>query len=396
MRFSKLRSATLSAALGAGIVAGLAAAPARATEFKVTNLTSDGSVPAPNVDSQLSNPWGIAYAPGGPFWISDNNSGFSTLYNGAGVKNQNLTVQIAPPNGGAPPAAPTGVVFNGTGQFTVTQNGKTGSAVFIFDTEDGTISGWAPGVNFTQSVLAVDNSTLGSGAVYKGLAIGQDDGSNFIYASDFRNGLIEQFNSNFDLVRAFTDPGVAPGYAPFDVQTLDGHLFVTYALQDAAKHDDVAGEGNGYVDEFNMDGTFDKRLVSLGGALDSPWGLVVAPSSFGSFAGDLLVGNFGDGTISAFNINTGAFEGKLDGTNGQPIVLGDLWGLINGGGGSDGNPNSIYFTAGILNESEGLFGSISAVPEPATWSMMIIGSGLIGAGMRRRRGAALRSLAPAA
>jgi len=382
MRFSDSRLATASAVLGAGLLVGLGAAPARATEFKVTNLVSDGSVPAATVDPNLSNPWGIAYAPTGPFWISDNNSGFSTLYNGAGAKIP-LTVQIAPPAGGTPPAAPTGVVFNGTGGFQVSSGGKTGSALFIFDTEDGTISGWAPGVSPTQSILAVDNSTAGAGAVYKGLAIGSDDGQNYLYATDFRNGEVEQFNSDFGFVRAFTDPFVAPGFAPFDVANLDGHLFVTYALQDASKHDDVAGLGNGFIDEFNLDGTFDKRLVS-NGVLDSPWGLDIAPASFGSFAGDLLVGNFGNGEINAFNINTGAFEGTLDGTNGQPLVLGDLWGLINGNGGSGGDPNTVYFTAGIQNESEGLFGSLSAVPEPATWAAMILGFGLIGANLRRR------------
>ncbi len=390
MRFLNLRLAAASTALGAGMLVGLGAAPAHATEFKVTNLVSDGSVPAPTVDPNLINPWGIAYGPTGPFWISDNNAGVSTLYNGAGAKIP-LTVGIAPPAGGTS-AAPTGVVFNGAASgFNVSSGGKTGSAVFIFDTEDGTISGWAPSVNGTQSILAVDNSTAGAGAVYKGLAMGADGGQNFLYATDFRNGLVEQFNSNFGLVRAFTDPFVSPGFAPFDVQTLDGHLFVTYALQNAAKHDDVAGLGNGFIDEFNMDGTFDKRLVS-NGVLDSPWGLDIAPASFGSFAGDLLVGNFGNGEINAFNINTGAFEGTLDGTNGKPLVLGDLWALINGNGGAGGDPNKVYFTAGVMDEAHGLFGSISAVPEPATWATMLLGFGLIGASLRRR-GAAARMFA---
>ena len=394
MRLSNVRSASLSAALGAGLLVGLAAAPAHATEFVVTNLVSDGSVPAVTIDPNLINPWGIAYAPKGPFWVSDNNAGVSTLYNGAGGKVP-LTVNIPPPMGATGAGAPTGVVFNGSGGFNVTSGGKTGSAVFMFATEDGTISGWSPSVDFNNAVLAEDNSTLGAGAVYKGLAIANDSGSNFIYASDFRNGLIEQFNSNFGLVRAFTDPGVAPGYAPFDVQTLDGHLFVTYALQNAAKHDDVAGPGNGYVDEFNLDGTFDKRLVSLGGQINSPWGLDIAPASFGSFAGDLLVGNFGDGTISAFNAATGAFVGKLDGTDGKPIVLRDLWGLINGNGGAAGDTNKLYFTTGVLGEAHGLFGSISAVPEPATWAMMGLGAGLVG-GMMRRRSAAVRATLAAA
>ena len=389
MRLSNVRSASLSAALGAGLLVGLAAAPAHATRFVVTNLVSDGSVPAATIDPNLINPWGIAYAPKGPFWVSDNNAGVSTLYNGAGSK-LGLTVNIPPPIGATGAGAPTGVVFNGSGGFNVTSGGKTGSAVFMFATEDGTISGWSPSVDVNNAIVALDNSTMGLGSVYKGLAMATDGGSNVIYASDFRNGLIDEYNSSFGLVRAFTDPTVATGYAPFDVQTLDGHLFVTYALQNGAKHDDVAGPGNGYVDEFNLDGSFDKRLVSQGGQINSPWGLDIAPASFGQFAGDLLVGNFGDGTISAFNATTGAFAGVLDGTDGKPLVLGDLWGLINGNGGSGGDPNKLYFTAGVMDEAHGLFGSISAVPEPATWAMMGLGAGLIG-GMMRRRSADLRN-----
>src|SRR5206468_3564761 len=176
-------------------------------------------------------------------------------------------------------AAPTGVVFNGNaGSFQVSSGGNTGTSAFIFSTEDGTISGWSPSVNQTQAILAADNSGLGAGAVYKGLAIASTSGGNFLYASDFRNGLVEQFDSNFNLIRSFTDAGVAPGYAPFGAQVLDGHLFVTYALQDATRHDDVAGPGNGYVDIFNFDGTFLQRLVSQGGQVNSPWGLDIAPA----------------------------------------------------------------------------------------------------------------------
>jgi uncharacterized protein (TIGR03118 family) len=395
MRVANLRSALMSAALGAGLLVGLGADPARAAGFLVTNLVSDGSVPALTIDPNLINPWGISSSPTSPFWVSDNNSGVSTLYTGAGAKVP-LTVTIAPPTGGSGPATPTGQVFNSSSAGFQVSNGTTsGKAAFIFSTEDGTISGWAPNVDPTHSILAVDNSTQGLGAVYKGLALGNSGGANFLYAADFRNGQIDQYDSSFGLVRAFTDPTVAAGYAPFNAQVLDGHLFVTYALQNDTRHDDVAGAGNGYVDEFNLDGSFNRRLVSLGGEINSPWGLDIAPANFGAFSGDLLVGNFGDGTISAFDPTTGAFAGRLAGPGGDPIVLGDLWGLINGNGGPGADPNKVYFTAGVEGEAHGLFGSISAVPEPATWAMMILGMGMVG-GTLRRRAAETRHFAPAA
>jgi uncharacterized protein (TIGR03118 family) len=384
MRISTARSAAASAALSVGLLAGLAASPAHATRFQVTNLVSDGSVPAATTDPNLINPWGVSYGPGGPFWISDNGTGVSTLYSGAGGKVP-LTVTIAPPTGQPGPAAPTGQVFNGnSSNFIVTNGSKSGSAVFIFDTEDGAISGWAPSVDATHSILAVDNSAVGQGAVYKGLTMGAIGSQEYLYATDFRDGLVEQFNSSFGLVRAFTDPTVAAGYAPFNALVDGNHLFVTYALQDSAKHDDVAGPGHGYVDEFSLDGTFIKRLAS-GGPLNSPWGLDIAPSDFGAYAGDLLVGNFGDGTISAFNANTGVFAGKLLGTDGQPIVLGDLWALINGGGGKGGDPGKVYFTAGVADEAEGLFGSLTPVPEPSVWAMMLTGFAALGVSLRARR-----------
>src|SRR5207302_5348125 len=298
---------------------------------------------------------------------SDNGAGVSTLTNGAG-QSLSLVVTIPPPGGGTSPAAPTGIVFNGTPDFSVTSGGKTGKAIFIFATEDGTISGWSPTVNGTQAILAADESNLGGGAVYKGLAIASTSSGNFLYASDFRNGLVEQFDSNFNLIRSFTDPGVAPGYAPFGAQVLDGHLFVTYALQDATRHDDVAGPGNGYVDIFNFDGTLFQRLVSQGGEVNSPWGLDIAPAGFGDVAGKLLVGNFGDGTISVFDLLTGSFAGKLLGQDGNPIAIDGLWGLMNGNGGSGGDANKEYFTAGLNGEQDGLFGSLSTVPEPSSWA----------------------------
>jgi uncharacterized protein (TIGR03118 family) len=373
----------MAIAAGAGFLA-VQAAPAQAEDFVVRNLVSDGSVPAATVDPQLSNPWGVAYSPTGAFWVSDNNSGFSTLYNGAGAKIPlTVTTPSAPGEGGA--GAPTGIVFNGAASgFNVTANGKTGKAAFIFDSEDGTIEGWAPSVDATNAIIAVNNYDAGAGAVYKGLAIASTSGSTFLYATNFRAGDVEVYDSSFSLVDTFTDPTVAPGYAPFNIQDLGGTLYVTFALQDADKHDDVAGPGNGYVDAFSLTGVFERRIVSLGGEVNSPWGLDIAPASFGAFAGDLLVGNFGDGTISVFNPLSGAFEGKLLGQDGLPIVEGDLWDLITGNGGAGGRTDTVYFTAGVQNEAEGLFGSIG-VPEPATWALMFVGVGLMGASLRSRR-----------
>jgi uncharacterized protein (TIGR03118 family) len=372
--FSRTNAASVGAALGVIVLAGPGAV-AHAGGFQVSKLVSDGSVAAVTKDPNLINPWGMSASPAGPIWVSDNNSGFSTLYTGAGAK---VPLDVAVPGN------PTGQVFNGSASdFKVSGGGKTGAAAFLFAGEGGIISGWSPSVDFTNAQVAVDNS--GSGAVYKGLAIGSSGGSNFLYAANFNSGQVEMYDSAFGLVKTFTDPNVAAGYAPFNVQNLGGTLYVTYALQNAAKHDDVAGAGHGYVDAFNLDGTFKSRLVSLGGAIDSPWGLDIAPGGFKSLAGDLLVGNFGDGTISAFNPTTGAFVDVLRDKNGAPIVEGDLWGLITGNGGSGGDANKVYFTAGVADEAHGLFGSIAAVPEPEAWALMLIGLGLMGATLRRRR-----------
>jgi uncharacterized protein (TIGR03118 family) len=242
--------------------------------------------------------------------------------------------------------------------------------------------------------MAADYSGLGQGAIYKGLAIGSSGGANYLYATDFGNGLVEQLDSNYNIVRSFTDASVAAGYSPFGIQTIGDQLYVTYALKSG--EDDVAGAGNGYVDIFNLDGTFVKQLVSQGGQVNSPWGLDIAPASFGEFAGDLLVGNFGDGTISVFDPVNGTFLGQLLGSDGNPLVIDGLWGLINGNGGNGGDANTVYFTACINDEADGLFGAISpaGVPEASTWTMMLLGFGAIGMSIRRsRKPAALRQLA---
>jgi uncharacterized protein (TIGR03118 family) len=329
------------------------------------------------MDPNLINPWGIARSATSPFWVSDNGMGVTTVYTGAGalVKVGGFdAITIAAPPGQTSPASPTGDVFNIAGSgFNITSGGHTGSSVFIFATEDGTISGWNPTVDPASSVLAVDNSQGGTGAVYKGLAIGQTEDGTFLYAANFRNGTVDVFDQNFQQVNSFTDPKVPAGYAPFNVQVLDNHLFVTFALQNDTKHDDVAGAGHGFVDEFDLEGHMLHRVAS-GGALDSPWGLAIAPPGFGEFANDLLVGNFGDGTINVFNPKNDHFLGKLEGANGAPITIGDLWALIPGNASAGSDPNKIYFTAGVQNEAHGLFGSLAAIPEPDKSAMSTAGS----------------------
>ena len=335
--------------------------------FLQTNLVSDGLVPAANIDPNLINPWGVAFNKKGPFWVADNNAGVATIYNGAGTPQKVLghsAITIAVPPGQTTPGAPTGDVFNFTKHgFDISSGGKTGSAVFLFATEDGTISGWSPEVNGGSSVIAVDNSKGGTGAVYKGLAIAKTEDGTFLYASNFRNGTVDVFNNHFQHVKSFTDKNLPKGYAPFGIQVLDGHLFVTFALQNAQKHDDVAGAGHGFVDEFNLEGHLLHRVASHG-VLNSPWGLAIAPSGFGEFSHDLLVGNFGNGKINVFDPKSDRFLGTLDNAHGKPIQINDLWSVVPGNGGPNSDPHKIYFTAGVLNEQHGLFGSLGAIEEP--------------------------------
>ena len=347
-----------------------AALPALAsTVYVQQNLVSDIPGLANSTDPDVVNPWGLSSSSTSPWWVNDNGTGLATLYNGSGVK-QGLVVTIPPPIGGTPPSAPSGQVFNNTSSFAL----PGGSAsLFVFATEDGTISAWN-GAQGTTAVLEADNSA--SGAVYKGLAIGNNGSGDFIYAANFNAGTIDVFDTHFSQVTqppsAFTDPNLPAGYAPFNIANLNGRLYVTYALQNAAKHDDVAGPGNGYVDVYDLNGNLLDRLIS-NGPLNSPWGLAVAPALFGSFSNDLLVGNFGDGMINAFNPATGAFLGDLTDASGNPIQIEGLWGLAFGNGANAGPTSTLFFTAGIGNgepvESHGLFGDIAAeaaTPEPST------------------------------
>ena len=334
--------------------------------YQQTNLVSDLHGVAKNTDPNLVNPWGIAFSSTSPVWIADNGTGVSTLYNGQGRKfpiGSPLVVAVPPPAGGTS-AAPTGIVFNpnistDTDGFVVSANGTSGPGVFLFDTEDGTISGWNPNVDFTHAVIAVDNSA--SGAVYKGLAIGSNSSGEFIYAANFNSGNIDVYDENFapaTLSGSFKDPGIPVGYAPFNITNLGGKLYVTYAKQNAEKHDDVSGPGHGFLDVFDTDGNFIKRLVTRA-PLNSPWGMALAPSNFGQFSNDLLVGNFGNGRINAFDPNTGAPLGQLTKQSGTAIIIDDLWGLAFGNGTLAGQKNQLFFTAGIGDEQHGLFGFIA-------------------------------------
>jgi uncharacterized protein (TIGR03118 family) len=319
-------------------------------DYDQTNLVSDIPGMAAHTDPKLINPWGISFFPGQPFWVADNNSGFSTLYDAAG-NSQQPTVLIAPPGGSTASATPTGTVANSTSGFVV----GTGPSLFLFDTEDGTISGWN-GVG-TNAILAVDHSA--AGAVYKGLAMITNGTASFLLATNFNSAKVEVYDSAFNaaaLAGSFADPTLPAGYAPFGIQVMGSQVFVTYALQDSAKHDPVSAVGNGFVSIFDFNGNFVKRFAS-NGTLNSPWGVAPAPAGFGAFAGAILVGNFGDGTINAFDSATGNFLGQMQDGSGDVITNSGLWALAFGAGGT-GNPDTLYFTAGLAGETHGLFGSI--------------------------------------
>jgi uncharacterized protein (TIGR03118 family) len=364
----------VAAAVTTGLLTmlGLAAAPAHASPgadpsgFRQVNLVSDVPGAAALTDSDLVNAWGLSASPGtdqaagSPLWVSDNGTDKTTLYTGASattVTKAGLVVNITS-------GAPTGQVFNtdtDTTAFLVHDAaGHSGRAVFIFDSENGGIDGWNPTVGATVTEVAVRN---GANAVYKGLAIAQaSDGHTYLYAANFRSGRVEAYDDTFTPVELpgglFVDPRIPAGYAPFNVQELGGQLYVSYAKQDATLHDDVAGVGHGFVDVFTNDGALVRRLVTRG-ALDSPWGLALAPAGFGEFGGALLVGNFGNGRINVYNPTTGAHLGQLRQTNGRPIVIDGLWGLRFGNGNA-AKTDELIFSAGPDGESHGLLGKIIA------------------------------------
>jgi uncharacterized protein (TIGR03118 family) len=351
---------------GVSIAFVLTLATVAKADFDVLNLVTDdqSAHSALITDATLKNAWGIAASTGSPFWVSANGSGVANVYSvtsGNVPTKAALTVTI-PGDGSV-----TGQVFN-----SASAGGAFNADVFLFVSEDGTVSGW-------RNPLGTAAETLQTGSadnVYKGTTLATLSGNTYLYNANFRAGTIDVLKGTAlapNLTGNFLDPNLPAGFAPFNIQNLGGTLYVTYAQQDATKHDDVAGLGLGYVDAFDTQGNLLSRVASQG-TLNSPWGLAIAPSTLGSFAGDLLVGNFGDGRINAFNPTTNAFLGQLPGPGGQPLSIDGLWGLSVGNNGNGGSSQFLYFSAGPDGETHGLFGVV--VPEPTT--MTLFGTGVFG------------------
>jgi uncharacterized protein (TIGR03118 family) len=346
---------TVRALLSAILLA--ASINASAQIYVQTNLVSDIPGQAPTTDHLLVNPWGIVRSATSPWWVADNETGVSTIYNGAGIPVQNppgtqfVVNMPASPSGGGN-SSPTGIVFNGGTAF--------GGARFIFAAEDGTISAWNPAVNAFNAVQKVNHSST---AIYKGLAIALFNGANYLYAADFHGGGVEVFDTNFNPFSfsptAFKDSTLPEGYAPFNVQALGNAMVVTFAKQDDEKEDEVAGNGFGFVDIFTLNGNLTMRLQH-GPWMNAPWGAALAPSNFGELSNSLLIGNFGSGLIAAFNPATGAFESFLKQSPGAPMKINGLWGIGFGNGAAAGPANTLFFAAGMANEHHGVFGTITA------------------------------------
>jgi uncharacterized protein (TIGR03118 family) len=350
------------ASCGGGGSGGSMAPFAGMSGYVATSLVSNIKTPAnpynsgPNVDPLLINGWGIAFNPQGFVWVANNGTSTSTLYDGDGVPQ---TLIVAIPAGSAGSASPTGIVFNSTPGFPVTQAGLTGTSVFIFVGEAGTVSAWSPAVNMTNAVKVVDGAAQSK--VYKGLAIATQAGAPQLYAADFHNGVVDVFDASFaPVVRAgaFTDNTLPAGYAPFGIQAIGNQIFVAYAMQDASAHDEVAGAGVGAVDVFDAAGNLVKRLIPPGGKLNAPWGMAMAPANFGTFSNALLVGNFGDGKINAFDATSGAFLGTLTNPAGAAIAIDGLWGIAFGNGINAQPTNTLFYAAGPGDEKNGVYGRI--------------------------------------
>jgi len=362
--------------LTAGVVASLLTIPAWAVTFTPTNLVTDDQLAhaAQITDTGLKNAWGMSYAPGGPFWVSSNGGGTVHLYgvNPATQATAQRPLTISGEGG------VTGQVFNSTSSF--------GDNRFLFVSEDGRVSGWRPALGTAGPIPAETLVPASASNVYKGAALGNTGGHDYLYAANFKTGTVDVHKGDTAaplLSGSFTDPGLPSGYAPFNVQNLDGSLYVTYALQNASKDDDVAGAGRGFVDQYTLNGDFVARVAS-GGTLNAPWGLAVAPSSFGSAAGDLLVGNFGDGHINIYDPNTHAFLGQVMDANHHPVVIDGLWAISPGNDTMAGSSHLLYFTAGPNDEAHGLFGVLTPVPEPSAYAMMLAGLGALMLLIRRR------------
>jgi uncharacterized protein (TIGR03118 family) len=323
--------------------------------YKQTVLVSDGSVAASHTDTNLKNGWGVAFNPQGDVWVADAGSQKSTLYDGNGVPQQ-LIVSI--PTGTNGPAGPTGIVFSGASNFAVNQSGVSGTSAFIFATLAGTIAAWSPSVNLTSAVTVYDDAS--GGAEYTGLAIGSDNGASRLYAADFHNNKIDVFDSTFTKVSVsgrFVDPALPAGFAPFGIQVIGNSVFVAYGQQNSSARIAVNVPGQGLIDVYDTGGIFQKRLVT-GGDLNAPWGMATAPSNFGPLSNELLVGNFGDGTIHAYDPQTGVEAGTLKARTGVPIQIPGLWGIAFGNGVDAQPTNTLFFAAGPNSGANGVYGRL--------------------------------------
>jgi uncharacterized protein (TIGR03118 family) len=371
-----MQNANLRTALCLFTVAALGTTAPAATSVVQTNLvTDDQAVNAAQItDANLLNPWGVSYLPGGPFWVSDNGAGVSTLYNvdPASHATSQLGLIVTIP-----------VIGAVTGQVSTSgaASGAFDSTNFLFVSEDGTISGWKPALGTNAETLQTANPAN----IYKGSALVTTGGHSYLLATNFGTGNVDVLKGDLnapDLTGKFLDPNLPSGYAPFNIALLNNRLYVTYALKNGV--DDVPGAGHGFVNAFDLQGNLTGRIATMG-ALNSPWGLAIAPANFGDVAGNLLIGNFGDGTINVYNPDptTPGFVSTLNDPNNQPLVIPGLWALIPGNNGSAGSSAEIFFTAGPNDESNGLMGVIAAVPEPATLSLAGLAAGALFP--RRRR-----------
>lgn len=349
-------------------------APAAAQRFAQTNLVTDdpNAHAAQITDPALKNAWGMSSSPSGAFWVSAADSNVSTVYsvNPLTQATAKLSLTVTVPGG------PTGQVFNASTGF----NGDP----FLFVSEDGSIHGWRPALGTASETLVIGSPENS----YKGAAIGSLSGSTYLYAANFKSGNVDVFKGDMgapNLAGNFTDPNLPAGYAPFNVQNLGDTLYVSYAFQSHPGDDEAAkGAGLGIVDAFDLNGLLVGRIAT-GGTLDAPWGLAIAPSSFGAWAGSLLVGNFGDGRINAFDAATHSLLGQVADGDGNPLEIDGLWAIGSGNNGQAGSSSLLYFTAGPDDEAHGLFGVLSAVPEPSTTAMLMLGLGCLAMAASRRR-----------
>jgi uncharacterized protein (TIGR03118 family) len=338
------RTTTLTLALGLALIFVSSAAMA---QYQLRNLSSNQVKQALHDDPLLVNAWGLVHALGSPWWVSDNNSGWSTLYDGQGNLQKGLKVLI-PTAGENGPGSPAGIVWNGSQEFQV----QAWASIFLFSTLDGTISGWTPESNFNDAIVAVNNASKGS--VYTGLAITNKASGNFLYAADVANNRVDMFDGNFNLVKSFTDPSLPAGFAPFGIQDIDGLVYVTFAS--------VSGGNGGFVDVFKEDGTPARTTPLIQGPpLDQPWGIALAPGNFGPLSNALLISdNTNNGRINAFNAATGKFVGAVKDVSNNVISIDQLWGIGFGDGtGHNGGVNQLFFTAGPSGNLAGTFGVIS-------------------------------------